>query len=102
MPSRQRKPPDETPRRRGRKPDNDEFVEDEGSLRLHEAYLEYRVAGGAPATPEAYRRAVEQFDRLPGVIRARPEVGRSAPPAPLGSATPPGEEPHDDEPGGDS
>ena len=68
-------------------------------MRLHEAYLEYRVAGGAPATPEAYRRAVEQFDRLPGVIRARPEVGRSAPPQP---ATPPGEEPRDDEPGGDS
>jgi hypothetical protein len=99
MPSRQRKPPDDTPRRPGPKPDNDEFVEDESSLRLHEAYLEYRVVGGAPATPEAYRRAVEQFDRLPGVIRARPEVGRTALPQ---SATPPGEEPHDDEPGGDS
>jgi hypothetical protein len=100
MPSRRRKPPDDTsPPPPGRKPDNDEFVEDEGSLRLHEAYLEYRVAGGAPATPEAYRRAVEQFDRLPGVIRARPEVGRAEPPQP---ATPPGEEPRDGEPGDDS
>jgi hypothetical protein len=99
MPSRQRKPPDDARPPSRREPDNDEFVEDEDSLRLHEAYLEYRVAGGAPATPEAYRRAVEQFDRLPGVIRARPEVGRTAPPRP---AAPPGEEPLDDEPGGDS
>jgi len=99
MPSRQRKPPDDTPPPPGREPDDDEFAEDENSLRLHEAYLAYRVAGGEPATPEAYRRAVEQFDRLPGVIRARPDVGRTAPPRP---ATPPGGEPRDSGPGGDS
>jgi hypothetical protein len=51
MASRRRKPPDGTPLPPGPEPDNDEFVEDEDSLRLHEAYLEYRVAGGAPATP---------------------------------------------------
>ena len=99
MPSRRRKPPDGTPPPSGREPDNDEFVEDEDSLRLHEAYLRTSSPGSTPATPEAYRRAVEQFDRLPGVIRARPEVGRTAPPR---RATPPGEEPRDDEPGGDS
>ena len=93
MPSRQRKPPDDTRPPPAQAPDDDESFEDEEGLRLHEAYLEYRVAGGAPATPEAYRRAVEQFDRLPGVIRARPGVGH---------APPPGQEPHDGEPGGDS
>jgi hypothetical protein len=97
MPSRQRKSPDDNAPPSGQAPDDDEFVEDEESLRLHEAYLEYRVAGGAPASPEAYRRAVEQFDRLPGVIRARPGVGQAPPPQP---ATP-GEEPRDGEPGGD-
>jgi hypothetical protein len=98
MPSRQRKPPDDTPPPPSQAPDDDESFEDEESVRLHQAYLEFRVAGGAPATPEAYRRAAEQFERLPGAIRTRPGVGQ-APPRP---ATPPGGEPHDEEPGGDS
>jgi hypothetical protein len=97
MPSRRRKPPDDTPPPPGPAPDDDEFFEVEEELRLHEAYLEYRVAGGAPATPEAYRRAVEQFDRLPGVIRSRPGVGQAPSPPPT-----PGQEPRDDEAGGDS
>jgi hypothetical protein len=100
MPSRRRKPPDDTPPPPGQAPDDDESFEDEEELRLHAAYLEYRVAGGAPATPEAYRRAAEQFDRLPGVIRTRPGVGQTPPPRPT---TPtPGEEPRDDEAGGDA
>ena len=76
MPSRRRKPPDDTPRRPGREPDNDEFVEDENSLRLHEAYLEYRVAGGAPGYPRglpACRRAVRPAARRhPGQAGGRP------------------------------
>ena len=88
MPSRQRKSPgDPSPQDNAPPPDDDELVEDEESVLLHDAYLEYRVAGGAPATPEAYRRAAEQFDRLPGVIRARPGLGHT---------------PRDGEPGGDS
>jgi len=116
MPSRQRKPPDDSSPPPDREPDDDELFEDEESLRLHEAYLEYRVVGGEPATPEAYRRAVEQFDRLPGVIRTRPGVGRTAPPRPPtppgagaqpgatrpAGDTPPDEEPHDDGPGGEA
>jgi hypothetical protein len=117
MPSRKRKPPDNTPPPPAQAPDDDEFFEDEEELRLHEAYLEYRVAGGAPTTREAYRRAVEQFDRLPGVIRTRPGVGQAPPPQPAmppagadaqpGTAnpagdTPPGEERRGGEPGGDS
>jgi hypothetical protein len=79
MPSRPRKSPDDDALPGQAQPD-DELFEDQESLLLHDAYLAYRVAGGAPATPEAYRRAVEQFDRLPGVIRSRPGVGQAPPP----------------------
>jgi hypothetical protein len=53
------------PPRKGKpKPEPDDYdeppesSEDEGSLRVHEAYLEHRLGGGEPATPEAFRRAV--------------------------------------------
>jgi hypothetical protein len=39
---------------------------------VHEAYLEHRLSGGEPATPEAYRRAFEQFQNLPGAVRSVP------------------------------
>jgi hypothetical protein len=97
MPSRQRKPPDDSPPPPGQAPDDDEFFEDEESVRLNEAYAEHRVAGGAPATPEAYRRAVEQFQRLPGAVRTRPGVGR----APR-RTTPPDGEPRLDDAGAES
>ena len=89
MPARQRKSPDDTAPDAtapdstapdAPPPEDDEPFEDEESLLLHDAYLEYRLAGGAPATPEAYRRAAEQFDRLPGVIRSRPGVGQVSAP----------------------
>src|SRR4051794_28555732 len=50
-------------------------------VEVHQAYLEHRLAGGAPATPAAYRRAVDQFQRLPGAIRSVPPVAPSAPPS---------------------
>jgi hypothetical protein len=50
--------------------------EQSDAVRVHQAYLEHRLAGGEPATPEAYRRAVEQFQKLPGAMRSVP------PPAP--------------------
>src|SRR5262249_1246063 len=92
MPSRERKPPDDSPPPPGQAPDDDEFFEDEESVRLNEAYLEHRVAGGAPATTEAYRRAVEQFQRLAraGRRRPRPGIGRaSRPTAPADEEPPP-------------
>ena len=55
-----------------------ESAEDEGSIRIHDAYLEHRLGGGDPATPEAFRRAVEQFEQLPGAIRTGP-ASRSGP-----------------------
>jgi hypothetical protein len=96
MPSRQRKPPEDSPPPPGQAPDDDEFFEDEESVRLNEAYAEHRVAGGAPATPEAYRRAVEQFQRLPGAVRTRPGIGR------VRTAAPPDEEPRPDDAGAES
>lgn len=35
-------------------------------------YLERRLQGGAPATPEAYERAIEQWQQLPGAIAQVP------------------------------
>jgi hypothetical protein len=64
--------------RKGRGPrDGDEYegkAHDElpGAVRVHQAYLDHRLAGGEPATPEAYRRAVEQFQKLPGAVRSVP------------------------------
>ena len=45
-----------------------------GTVEVHDAYLEHRLGGGAPADPAAYRRAFEQFRRLPGALRANPTV----------------------------
>lgn len=97
MPSRQRKPPDDGPPPPGRPPGDDESFEDEESVRMNEAYLGHRVAGGAPATPEAYRRAAEQFQRLPGAVRTRPGIGRAFRPT-----TPPDEERRPDDAGAES
>jgi hypothetical protein len=56
----------------GREPEPHE--EGPGAVRVHQAYLEHRLGGGERATPEAYRRAVEQFQRLPGAMRSVPPV----------------------------
>jgi hypothetical protein len=85
------------PQKRKPKPKSDDYdeppsesPEDEGSIRVHDAYLEHRLGGGEPATPEAFRRAVEQFEQLPGAVRTGPASARS------GSST--REQPSDDEP----
>jgi hypothetical protein len=38
-------------------------------VRIHEDYVQRHLGGGAPATPEAHERAIEQFNRLPGAMR---------------------------------
>jgi hypothetical protein len=44
-------------------------------VRIHEAFIEQHLAGQTPATPEAYGRAREQFQRLPGATRKAPTPG---------------------------
>jgi hypothetical protein len=38
------------------------------SLDIHREYVERRLRGGVPATPQAYARAMEQWQKLPGGI----------------------------------
>jgi hypothetical protein len=46
--------------------------EQKDAVKIHEAYLQHRSGGGEPASPEAYRRALEQFEKLPGATRSTP------------------------------
>ena len=39
---------------------------------VHQQILERRVGGGAPATPEAYAKALEQWQKLPGSVMRPP------------------------------
>ena len=45
---------------------------DVNRVRAHLEYLERRLQGGAPATPEAYARAVQQWQQLPGAVPHTP------------------------------
>jgi hypothetical protein len=57
-------------------------IEEGGAVEVHRAYLEHRLAGGEPATPEAYQRALAQFEKLPGAMRSVPPVTPSEKPEP--------------------
>jgi hypothetical protein len=35
---------------------------------VHQQIIERRLSGGAPATPEAYAKAIEEWQQLPGSI----------------------------------
>jgi hypothetical protein len=41
---------------------------DADPVRLHREYVQQRLAGGALPTPEAYARAVDDWQRLPGSV----------------------------------
>ena len=43
---------------------------DADPVRLHREYVQRRVGGGALPTPEAYARALDQWHRLGGAVRA--------------------------------
>jgi hypothetical protein len=43
---------------------------DADPVRIHREYVQQRVGGGALPTPGAYERAVDQWHRLPGAVRA--------------------------------
>lgn len=49
----------------GRDPDAD-------PVKVHREYVERHLGGGAPATPEAYARALRQWHELPGAVRVPP------------------------------
>ncbi|MEX0277501.1 MAG: hypothetical protein AB3N19_08280 [Ruegeria sp.] len=42
------------------------------NLDIHEAFLKHRLEGGEEPSSQAYARAVEQFQKLPGAIRGKP------------------------------
>jgi len=70
----------EGPRRRGRE------------RQVHEDLANERLGGGAPATSDAYQRAIEQWQQLPGSV-VRPASDIKAPdnkrPEPDADGTPP-------------
>lgn len=41
-------------------------------VEIHEEYVRRHLEGGEPATTDAYERALEQFQKLPGAVRRRP------------------------------
>jgi hypothetical protein len=64
-------------------------------VRIHEEYARHHVGGGAPPTPEAYERAIEQFNKLPGAFRT-PTKG--SPPRPVPKPDDDGSEPAENKP----
>jgi hypothetical protein len=49
---------------------------------VHQEIVERRLGGGAPATPEAYANALEEWGRLPGAIMRPPTDEKPPAPAP--------------------
>jgi len=46
--------------------------EDADPVEIHRDYVERRIGGGGPATSDAYARAIEEFQRMPGAVRTPP------------------------------
>lgn len=42
---------------------------DADPVQIHRDYVERRIGGGEPPTTDAYARALEEFQRLPGAVR---------------------------------
>ena len=58
-------------KKRRRRDDEHEGEEEGGSIVLRQEFIARRLEGGAPATPEAYARAIDQWQQLPGAIVSR-------------------------------
>jgi hypothetical protein len=69
MPPRKRKPKDDKP---GEEDLRNAHTEEAEAVRVHEAWMEDRLGGGPPPDPKVRRRASEQFQDLPGALRATP------------------------------
>jgi hypothetical protein len=51
---------------------------DANPVRIHREYVEQRLEGGGPATPEAYDEALRQWQKIPGAVsRPAAEVPRA-------------------------
>jgi hypothetical protein len=48
--------------------------EEPEAVRIHEAYIERLRGGGEEPDAEARRRAIEEFERLPGALPTTPPV----------------------------
>ena len=47
-------------------------------VKIHREYVEQRLEGGGPATPEAYDEALRQWQKIPGAVSRPPaEVPRA-------------------------
>jgi hypothetical protein len=46
--------------------------EDADPVKAQQDYVEAHLGGRAPATPQAYQQALEQWHALPGAVRAPP------------------------------
>jgi hypothetical protein len=44
------------------------------SITVPREFLARRLEGGAPATPEAYAHAIEQWQQLPGAVLSRTQI----------------------------
>jgi hypothetical protein len=74
-------PPGEHPRRRGRE------------HQVHDEINERRLGGGAEPTSDAFQRALEQWQQVPGsIVRPPSDVKAPDPPTPsdAGDSKPPG------------
>ena len=60
--------------------DDEPIGEGPENLDVHEAFLKHRLEGGETPSSQAYARAVEQFQKLPGAIRGKPAFIPPAPP----------------------
>jgi hypothetical protein len=80
----QEKDDKEEPRPPGRDPDAD-------PVKVHRDYVERHLGGGAPATPEAYARALKQWHELPGAVGTPPTevAGEEAEKPPADEENPP-------------
>ena len=45
---------------------------DADPVKIHRDYVERRLGGGAPPSPQAYDRALEQWHELPGAVSRPP------------------------------
>ena len=66
-------------------------TEEGGAVLVHQAYLAHRFSGGEPPDPEAYRRGLEHFERLPGAIRSLPPTPPRPEPDPVDDTADPNE-----------
>jgi hypothetical protein len=56
---------------------------DADPVKIHREYVEQRLEGGEPATPEAYEEALRQWQKIPGAVSRPPAEVPRAPEQPV-------------------